>query len=65
MVSDDQSAKGGTTINNQTTVNAPPVEITVNVKTDASAAEIATAVSGQVRDEMQKTFQSYLPKEVQ
>ncbi|MBW4794308.1 hypothetical protein [Pseudomonas tolaasii] len=65
MVSDDQSNKGGTTINNQTTVNAPPVEITVNVKTDANAAEIATAVSGQVRDEMQKTFQSYLPKEVQ
>ncbi len=65
MVADDQSAKGGTTINNQTTVNAPPVEITVNVKTDASAAEIGAAVSGQVREEMQKTFQSYLPKEVQ
>ncbi|WP_242169251.1 MULTISPECIES: hypothetical protein [unclassified Pseudomonas] len=65
MVADDQSAKGGTTINNQTTVNAPPVEITVNVKTDANATEIATAVSGQVREEMQKTFQSYLPKEVQ
>lgn len=65
MVSDDQSAKGGTTINNQTTVNAPPVEITVNVKTDANATEIATAVSGQVREEMQKTFNSYLPKEVQ
>ncbi|NVZ95110.1 hypothetical protein HX819_27735 [Pseudomonas sp. D6002] len=63
MVSDDQSAKGGTTINNQTTVNAPPVEITVNVKTDANATEIATAVSGQVREEMQKTFQAYLPKE--
>jgi len=65
MVSDDPSAKGGTTINNQTTVNAPPVEITVNVKTDANATEIATAVSGQVREEMQKTFQGYLPKEVQ
>lgn len=65
MVSDDQSNKGGTTINNQTTVNAPPVEITVNVKTDANAAEIGAAVSGQVREEMQKTFQSYLPKEVQ
>ena len=65
MVSDDPSAKGGTTINNQTTVNAPPVEITVNVKTDANATEIAAAVSGQVREEMQKTFQSYLPKEVQ
>lgn len=63
MVADDQSAKGGTTINNQTTVNAPPVEITVNVKTDANATEIATAVSGQVREEMQKTFQAYLPKE--
>lgn len=63
VVADDQPAKGGTTINNQTTVNAPPVEITVNVKTDASATEIATAVSGQVREEMQKTFQSYLPKE--
>jgi len=63
MVSDDPSAKGGTTINNQTTVNAPPVEITVNVKTDANATEIATAVSGQVREEMQKTFQAYLPKE--
>ncbi|WP_455917647.1 hypothetical protein [Pseudomonas cerasi] len=63
MVSDDPSAKGGTTINNQTTVNAPPVEITVNVKTDANATEIATAVSGQVREEMQKTFNSYLPKE--
>lgn len=65
MVADDQSAKGGTTINNQTTVNAPPVEITVNVKTDANATEIATAVSGQVREEMQKTFQSFLQKEVQ
>lgn len=63
MVSDDQSNKGGTTINNQTTVNAPPVEITVNVKTDASAAEIGAAVSGQVREEMQKTFNAYLPKE--
>ncbi|MGY2165748.1 hypothetical protein HX799_01220 [Pseudomonas tolaasii] len=63
MVSDDQSPKGGTTINNQTTVNAPPVEITVNVKTDANAAEIGAAVSGQVREEMQKTFQAYLPKE--
>ncbi|MGC6371343.1 hypothetical protein [Pseudomonas sp. S2.OTC.A_B10] len=65
MVSDDQPTKGGTTINNQTTVNAPPVEITVNVKTEANATEIAAAVSGQVREEMQKTFQSYLPKEVQ
>ncbi|NWC26363.1 hypothetical protein HYE76_07800 [Pseudomonas tolaasii] len=63
MVSDDQSPKGGTTINNQTTVNAPPVEITVSVKTDANAAEIGAAVSGQVREEMQKTFQAYLPKE--
>jgi len=63
MVSDELSAKGGTTINNQTTVNAPPVEITVNVKTDANAAEIGAAVSGQVREEIQKIFTTYQPKE--
>jgi hypothetical protein len=63
MIADDQPTKGGTTINNQTTVNAPPVEITVNVKTDASAAEIGAAVSGQVREEIQKIFTTYQPKE--
>lgn len=69
MVADTPSANAGTTINNDnrtTTVNAPPVamDITVNVKTDANPSEIATAVSGQVREEMQKVFQSYQPKEV-
>jgi hypothetical protein len=79
MVADTPSANASTIVNNDnqtttvnndnrtTTVNAPPValDITVNVKTDANPAEIATAVSGQVREEMQRTFQSYLPKEVQ
>lgn len=70
MVSDTPSVNAGTTINNNnqtTTVNAPPVamDITVNVKTDANPAEIANAVSGQVRTEMQKVFQEYQPKEVQ
>lgn len=70
MVSDAPPTSASTIVNNDnrtTTVNAPPVamDITVNVKTDANPTEIATAVSGQVREEMQRTFQSYLPKEVQ
>lgn len=70
MVADTPSANASTIVNNDnrtTTVNAPPValDITVNVKTDANPAEIATAVSGQVREEMQRTFQGYLPKEIQ
>lgn len=69
MVADTPSANAGTTINNDnrtTTVNAPPVSmnVTVHVSTDANPTEIATAVSGQVRTEMQKVFQEYQPKEV-
>lgn len=69
MVSDAPPANAGTTINNDnrtTTVNAPPVSmnVTVHVSTDANPTEIATAVSGQVRTEMQKVFQEYQPKEV-
>lgn len=68
MVADTAPTNAGTTINNDnrsTTVNAPPVsvDITVNVKTDASASEISTAVTGQVREEVQKIFTTYLPKE--
>lgn len=68
MVADTPSANAGTTITNDyrsTTVNAPPVamDITVNVKTDANPSEIATAVSGQVREEVKKIFQEYTPSE--
>lgn len=68
MVADTPSANAGTTITNDyrsTTVNAPPVamDITVNVKTDASPSEIATAVSDQVREEVKKIFQEYTPSE--
>ena len=69
MVADTPSANAGTTINNDnrtTTVNAPPVSmnVTVHVSTDANPTEIATAVSGQVREEVKKIFQEYTPTEV-
>lgn len=41
-----------------------PVNVVINSKTEASAAEISSAVSGQVAEEIQKVFQSYQPKEV-
>lgn len=41
-----------------------PVNVVINAKTEASAAEISSAVSGQVAEEIQKVFQSYQPKEV-
>lgn len=68
LSADTPSVNAGTTITNDyrsTTVNAPPVamDITVNVKTDANPSEIATAVSGQVREEVKKIFQEYTPSE--
>lgn len=41
-----------------------PVNVVINSKTEASAAEISSVVSGQVAEEIQKVFQSYQPKEV-
>ncbi|KAA8561308.1 hypothetical protein FX985_01360 [Pseudomonas extremaustralis] len=65
MIADDQPNKGGA-VTNTTNIDAPVhVEVTINAKTDASPEAIGAAVSGQVREEIQKTFQSYLPKEVQ
>lgn len=64
MVADDLPTKGGGVTTNTTNIDAPVhVEVTVNAKTDASPEAIGAAVSGQVRDEIQKTFQQYLPKE--
>ncbi|MGZ0719059.1 hypothetical protein [Pseudomonas palleroniana] len=65
MIANDQSNKGGA-VTNTTNIDAPVhVEVTINAKTDASPEAIGAAVSGQVREEIQKTFQSYLPKEIQ
>lgn len=65
MVSDDQPNKAGA-VTNTTNIDAPVhVEVTINAKTDASPEAIGAAVSGQVREEIQKTLQTYLPKEVQ
>ncbi|NWB22865.1 hypothetical protein HX824_19825 [Pseudomonas sp. D4002] len=65
MVSDDQPNKSGA-VTNTTNIDAPVhIEVTINAKTDASPEAIGAAVSGQVREEIQKTFQTYLPKEVQ
>ncbi|MGU9818958.1 hypothetical protein ACU684_26610 [Pseudomonas sp. LF135] len=56
----------GEAVTNNVTNNTPVnVEVNITTKTDASASEIGAAVSGQVREELQKAFQSYLPKEVQ
>lgn len=64
MVADDQPTKGGGVTTNTTNIDAPVhVEVTINAKTDASPEAIGAAVSGQVREEIQKTFQTYLPKE--
>ncbi|WP_016969512.1 hypothetical protein [Pseudomonas tolaasii] len=65
MVSDDPPAKGATVTNNVTNNTPVTVEVNITAKTDASATEIGDAVSSKVREEVQKTFQSYLPKEVQ
>lgn len=67
MVSDDvaRPPKGETVTNNVTNNTPVNVEVNITAKTDASASEIGAAVSGQVREELQKAFQSYLPKEVQ
>lgn len=40
-----------------------PVNVVINAKTEASAAEISSVVSGQVAEEIQRVFQSYQPKE--
>ncbi|CRM46068.1 hypothetical protein [Pseudomonas sp. 44 R 15] len=65
MVSDDQPNKSGA-VTNTTNIDAPVhIEVTINAKTDASPEAIGAAVSGQVREEIQKTLQTYLPKEVQ
>ncbi|MBW1246189.1 hypothetical protein I7860_05790 [Pseudomonas tolaasii] len=58
-------SKGETVTNNVTNNTPVNVEVNITAKTDASASEIGAAVSGQVREELQKAFQSYLPKEVQ
>ncbi|QJI38620.1 hypothetical protein [Pseudomonas sp. ADAK13] len=67
MVSDDvaRPSKGETVTNNVTNNTPVNVEVNITAKTDASASDIGAAVSGQVREELQKAFQSYLPKEVQ
>lgn len=41
-----------------------PVNVVINAKTDASAADISNAVSGQVRTEVQRVLSEYQPKEV-
>lgn len=65
MVSDDPSAKGATVTNNVTNNTPVTVEVNITAQTGATATEIGDAVSSKVRDEMQKTLNSYLPKEVQ
>lgn len=63
-VSDERAVKAEPVVNNITNNTPVTVEVNITAKTDASAAEIGTAISGQVREEMQKVFQSYQPKEV-
>ncbi|MBD8737922.1 tape measure protein [Pseudomonas fluorescens] len=63
-VSDERAVKAEPVVNNITNNTPVTVEVNITAKTDASAAEIGSAVSGQVREEMQKVFQSYQPKEV-
>lgn len=63
MVSDDQSAKGGTIVNNNAnTTNSTPTtvtnNITVNVETNADPDAIAKTVTD-------KLIRSYLPTEIQ
>jgi len=67
MVSDDtaRTSKGETVTNNVTNNTPVNVEVNITAKTDATAMEIGDAVSSRVREELQKSFQSYLPKEVQ
>ncbi|ROM46080.1 hypothetical protein BK648_15640 [Pseudomonas poae] len=65
MVADDPSAKGATVTNNVTNNTPVTVEVNITAQTGATATEIGDAVSSKVRDEMQKTLNSYLPKEVQ
>ncbi|OWP73514.1 hypothetical protein [Pseudomonas sp. K2I15] len=65
MVADDQSNKAGTVTNNVTNNTPVTVEVNITAQTGATATEIGDAVSSKVREEMQKTFNSYLPKEVQ
>lgn len=65
MVSDELSSKGATVTNNVTNNTPVTVEVNITAKTDASASEIGDAVSSKVREEMQKTLGSWLPKEVQ
>lgn len=63
-VSDERAVKAEPVVNNITNNTPVTVEVNITAKTDASAAEIGSAVSGQVREEMQKVFQAYQPKEV-
>lgn len=63
-VSDERAVNAEPVVNNITNNTPVTVEVNITAKTDASAAEIGSAVSGQVREEMQKVFQSYQPKEV-
>ncbi|MGB3123771.1 MAG: hypothetical protein WBB95_08185 [Pseudomonas sp.] len=65
MSSNEKSANREAVTNNITNNTPVTVEVNITAKTDASAAEIGDAVSSRVREEVQKTFQSYLPKEVQ
>ncbi|WP_411389264.1 tape measure protein [Pseudomonas sp. MPB23] len=63
-VSDERAVKSEPVTNNVTNNTPITVEVNITTKTDASAAEIGATVSGQVREEIQKVFQSYQPKEV-
>lgn len=65
MSSNEKPANREAVTNNITNNTPVTVEVNITAKTDASAAEIGDAVSSRVREEVQKTFQSYLPKEVQ
>lgn len=65
-ISSNEKPANREAVTNNITNNTPvTVEVNITAKTDASAAEIGDAVSSRVREEVQKTFQSYLPKEVQ
>ncbi|ERH56504.1 tape measure protein [Pseudomonas simiae] len=63
-VSDERAVKSEPVTNNVTNNTPITVEVNITAKTDASAAEIGSAVSGQVREEVKKIFQEYTPTEI-